>query len=53
VEGRAQRAPRRQWEAEHLGEVLSRHNGNRRAVADELGVSERTVYRKLKEYGLN
>jgi DNA-binding NtrC family response regulator len=42
----------RVWQANQLAEALRRHNGNRRAVAEELGVSERTVYRKLKEYGL-
>jgi two-component system response regulator AtoC len=45
--------PRHAWEADHLAMVLRRHNGNRRAVAEELGVSERTVYRKLKQFGLN
>jgi transcriptional regulator with PAS, ATPase and Fis domain len=52
VDGGPQRTLRREWEAEHLAQVLSRHNGNRRAVAEELGVSERTVYRKLKDLGL-
>lgn len=32
---------------------LERHNGKRSAVAKELGFSERTLYRKLLEYGLN
>jgi len=27
--------------------------GNRRVVADKLGISERTLYRKLKKYGLD
>jgi DNA-binding NtrC family response regulator len=44
---------RRVWQANQLAEALRRHNGNRRAVAEELGVSERTVYRKLREYGLS
>ncbi len=44
--------PRAQWEAEHLEMVLRRHDGNRRAVATALGVSERTVYRKLRKFGL-
>jgi two-component system response regulator AtoC len=44
---------RRVWEANQLAETLRRHNGNRRAVAEELGVSERTVYRKLREYSLS
>jgi transcriptional regulator with PAS, ATPase and Fis domain len=44
--------PRGQWEADHLKMVLDRHDGNRRAVAAALGVSERTVYRKLRKFGL-
>lgn len=39
-------------EAEHIGRLLRRHNGHRRHVADELGITERTLYRKLKAYGL-
>jgi DNA-binding NtrC family response regulator len=27
--------------------------GNRRIVADKLGISERTLYRKLKKHGLD
>ena len=41
------------WDAESLDTVLRRHRGNRRAAARELGVSERTVYRKLREFGLD
>ena len=31
---------------------LEQHDGNRAKVAKALGISERTLYRKLKEYGL-
>jgi DNA-binding NtrC family response regulator len=31
---------------------LNRAGGNRRRAADSLGISERTLYRKIKEYGL-
>lgn len=31
---------------------LKRHAGARRKVAEELGIPERTLYRKIKEYGL-
>jgi DNA-binding NtrC family response regulator len=44
--------PRRKWQRDHLSTILWRHNGNRRAAAEELGVSERTIYRKLRELGL-
>lgn len=32
-----------------LNKALERHGGNRRAAAAELGISERTLYRKIKE----
>ncbi len=34
-------------------ESLKRHNNNRKLVSTELGISERTLYRKLKDYGIN
>ena len=37
----------------HLIEkALDRNNGNRKKAAQELGISDRTLYRKLKQYGL-
>jgi transcriptional regulator with GAF, ATPase, and Fis domain len=33
--------------------ALERNNGNRRLAAKDLNISERTLYRKIKEYGLN
>jgi DNA-binding NtrC family response regulator len=33
-------------------EALNRSGGNRRRAAQSLGVSERTLYRKIKEYGI-
>lgn len=32
--------------------ALEKHRGNRRLAAEELKISERTLYRKIKEYGL-
>ena len=32
--------------------ALKKHDDNRRCAADELGISQRTLYRRLKEYGL-
>lgn len=40
-------------EADHIGQLLDRHLGNRREVATAMGISERTLYRKLKRYGLH
>ena len=34
---------------ELIEKVLRKHNGNRKAAAAELGISERTLYRKLKQ----
>ncbi|MCF0165925.1 MAG: sigma 54-interacting transcriptional regulator [Bacteroidales bacterium] len=33
--------------------ALIKHNGNRQAAADELQISPRTLYRKLKKYNIN
>jgi DNA-binding NtrC family response regulator len=35
-----------------IGEALQRFKGNRRVAARALNISERTLYRKIKEYGL-
>jgi DNA-binding NtrC family response regulator len=40
-------------ESRHIAELLGRRGGNRRQVADALGISLRTLYRKLKKYRLN
>ena len=40
-------------EREMIKKALMVHNGRRKAAADELGISERTLYRKIKEYGLD
>ena len=33
-----------------IEQALKKHAGNRRKAAEELGISERTIYRKIKEY---
>ena len=35
-----------------LAKALERNNGNRKKAAQELGISDRTLYRRLKQYGL-
>lgn len=37
-------------EKEMIRKALEKHNGKRKNAADELGISERTLYRKIKEY---
>ena len=39
-------------EAAQIRAALERNSGRRKAAADELGISERTLYRKIKEYGI-
>ena len=35
-----------------IEKALERNNGNRKNAATELGISDRTLYRKIKQYGL-
>lgn len=42
----------RELNRETITLVLKEHHGRRKEAADELGISERTLYRKIKEYGL-
>ncbi len=39
-------------ESQYIAELLAEHRGKRARVAQILGISERTLYRKLKQYGL-
>jgi transcriptional regulator with PAS, ATPase and Fis domain len=39
-------------EIDLIKKALTRHNGKRKNAAKELGISERTLYRKIKEYNL-
>ena len=39
-------------EEQTIRDCLQRHDGRRRPAAEELGISERTLYRKIKLYGL-
>ena len=40
-------------EREAIRDALARNNGRRKEAADELKISQRTLYRKIKEYGLD
>ncbi|MDY0200078.1 MAG: sigma-54 dependent transcriptional regulator [Tenuifilaceae bacterium] len=40
-------------EVEMIKKALSKYSGKRRQAAQELGISERTLYRKIKEYNLD
>lgn len=41
-----------EMERKSIKSVLNKNNGNRRLAAKQLGISERTLYRKIKEYDL-
>lgn len=40
-------------EKEMIRKALEKHHGKRKAAALDLNISERTLYRKIKEYGLD
>ncbi len=40
-------------ERELIIKALTRHNNNRKKAAQELGISERTLYRKIKNYDID
>jgi transcriptional regulator with PAS, ATPase and Fis domain len=39
-------------EVEYIKRALAKHDGKRKDAATELGISERTLYRKIKEYDI-
>ncbi len=41
-----------EMQKEWIKKALKKHNGRRKDAADELGISERTLYRKIKEYDI-
>lgn len=42
-----------EMERQMIERALDKYRGKRRSAADELEISERTLYRKIKEYGLD
>jgi len=41
-----------EMERQMIKKTLERHKGKRKSAAEELEISERTLYRKIKEYGI-
>lgn len=41
------------WEREAIRRALERNEGHRGRAAQELGISERSIYRKIRDYGLD
>ena len=39
-------------EKKMIEQALAKYHGNRRKASAELGISERTIYRKIKEYNI-
>jgi len=42
----------RSLEALHIADALRRHGGNRKAAAEELGIHPSTLFRKIRDLGL-
>jgi transcriptional regulator of acetoin/glycerol metabolism len=42
-----------QMEKDMISRALSKHKGRRKEASKELGISERTLYRKIKQYNLD
>jgi len=40
-------------EIDMIKKALDKYNGKRKKAAQELGISERTLYRKIKEYEID
>jgi transcriptional regulator with PAS, ATPase and Fis domain len=53
VQPSAQAQPLAEVERAHIRALLDAHAGHRSRVAAALGITERTLYRKLKRYGLS
>ncbi len=39
-------------EKQMIKKALDKHQGRRKNAAEELGISERTLYRKIREYDI-
>ncbi len=45
--------PLEQYESNFIAELIKKHQGNRKLIAAEMNISERTLYRKLSRLNLN
>lgn len=45
--------PLEQYEANFIAELMKKYQGNRKLIATEMNISERTLYRKLSRLNLN
>lgn len=41
-----------EMEKQMIKQTLEKYRGKRKSAAEELKISERTLYRKIKEYGI-
>ena len=41
-----------EMEKEMINKALKKHHSKRKEAADDLGISERTLYRKIKQYDI-
>lgn len=51
-DGREQYVVYRSPEEEQLMQLLEKHHGNRKLIAEELGISVTTLWRRMKKYGI-
>jgi len=42
-----------EMEKDMINKALKKFNGKRKDAADELGISERTLYRKIKQFSID
>jgi len=46
-------SPIEQYEADFIANLIEKYQGNRKLIAAEMNISERTLYRKLNRLNLN